>query len=358
MSMKICFVCPQAWPYLSDNQYSTGGAERQIVLLAKELAKNHDVYIIVGDYGQSSKTVVENISIYKSYEPGVARYTKRVNKIYSCLDNINPEVSIVRGNPALANVVGTIAKFLETDFVYNIANDNDIPFSGSSRYDYREYIKLLPLKLADHLIVQTPRQRHIISENRKKTSIVPNGYPSASVQRDQEYDGFLWIGRLDFKQKQPDIFVNLAERIPSEKFTMIGPRNNTKQEKKMLEKINQMDNITYQGPVQPDAVHDYYARTQALINTSAYEGFPNTYLEAWRLGIPVLSFNVDPNRFINCELPVCAHGNMERLIEIVRKVGKSDMFRNRLAENCLNEFEQRYRIEAVAETYLEALRNT
>ena len=42
-------------------------------------------------------------------------------------------------------------------------------------------------------------------------------------------------------------------------------------------------------------IEAYYRRAVALVNTSEVEGFPNSFLQAGKYGVPVLSLQVDPD---------------------------------------------------------------
>ena len=39
-------------------------------------------------------------------------------------------------------------------------------------------------------------------------------------------------------------------------------------------------------------------KSKILINTSSFEGFPNTFVQAWANGVPVISLKVDPDNII------------------------------------------------------------
>ena len=57
-----------------------------------------------------------------------------------------------------------------------------------------------------------------------------------------------------------------------------------------------LPNLRYEGFVPYAQMAARFARARILVNTSTYEGFPNTFVLAWLHGAVVLSLGVDPDR--------------------------------------------------------------
>jgi glycosyltransferase involved in cell wall biosynthesis len=65
----------------------------------------------------------------------------------------------------------------------------------------------------------------------------------------------------------------------------------------------------------------YYDRARVFVSTSAYEGFPNTFLQCAATGVPVASLSVDPEGvFAEHGCGLLAGGSLDRLEAAVRSL--------------------------------------
>jgi glycosyltransferase involved in cell wall biosynthesis len=96
--------------------------------------------------------------------------------------------------------------------------------------------------------------------------------------------------------KRPEILLDLAERFPNLRFTMIAPmaKGHESYRQGLEQRAARLENVTFIDYVPVDQIHDYFADCDLLVQTSEYEGFPNVLLQAWSAGRPVLT-SFDPD---------------------------------------------------------------
>ena len=362
---RVCFVSMHSLGYFVDGYGVTGGgAERQLSLLASALTESFDVHVIVADYGQPQRIERDGVVLHRSYDPEAeSSPTTRVGwlaTLAKMLSRVDADVYVHRGTPAFAAVVSTLTRALGKPWVYNVANDANIGARPAELGIVRRRLFDRGLGEAAKIIAQTPKQAAMVRDRYgREPATVPNGYPPADATvdyADREY--VLWVGRLDEAQKRPHLFVDLAEALPDTEFRLIGPAgDDDAYHQRLVGRVDALDNCHYEGVVDPDEIHDYYRDAHCLVSTSAHEGFPNTFLEAWRVGTPVVSLAVDPARIAREEaLGGFADGEFARFVETVSHVATDETARRRRGERGRRVFEDRFGITAVAEQYGNVLR--
>jgi glycosyltransferase involved in cell wall biosynthesis len=116
-------------------------------------------------------------------------------------------------------------------------------------------------------------------------------------------------------------------------------------------------NVEWLGPVPFEETLSWFDRAATLVNTSpeGHEGFPNTFIQAWLRGVPVLTLGVDPDGVIR------EHdlGDVARDVDGLAAT-LSDLLADasgyaRLAANVSAFARERFTVERVADCFLDAL---
>ncbi len=106
----------------------------------------------------------------------------------------------------------------------------------------------------------------------------------------------LWVGRI-CEVKRPDRFLELAAMCPDLNFQLIGPEDDSEYSRRVISRAKEIPNVLVLGPVTYEQLTQFYHQASCLCSTSDFEGFPNTYLEAWSFGLPVIT-TFDPDNII------------------------------------------------------------
>jgi len=186
------------------------------------------------------------------------------------------------------------------------------------------------LRHADRIIAQTKKQQSLLQANYKLDSLVlpipcpavckgDNSVGAETEKKDS--NRVLWIARI-CKQKRPDRLLEIADACPDLQFDFVGPADNSEYARSVCDRAKTIENITVHGSASHRHVHNFYKKAKVLCCTSDYEGFPNTFLEAWSFGIPIVS-TFDPDGIIASNgLGWVAH-DVEGVVACLRQITQS-----------------------------------
>jgi glycosyltransferase involved in cell wall biosynthesis len=105
-------------------------------------------------------------------------------------------------------------------------------------------------------------------------------------------------------EKQLEHFLDLAASLPGLRFALVGGfdiNGSVDLRTSTEERLSNLRNVSFLGPQKAEDVIALLAHSKVLVNTSIAEGFPNSMLEAWSVGVPVVSLFIDPGGVIERE---------------------------------------------------------
>ncbi len=327
--IKICFFSPASYPFFNnDNKSIHGGAEFQIFLLARYISKNplFKVTFIVGDYGQKEKENFENIHLLKTFKLSVKEsfISKVINafRLFFIYNKIKPDILITTSANSITGLTAFYKSLYKKKLIYRTASDIDVNKQWIKTHIITGKLFQYGMENADIVTVQSKKQQVWAQKyHHIKAVLLKNAFPVKPFQN-QEKKFILWVSRFA-PMKNPELFLNLAQEIPKEKFVMICPYNPTdyKKWKILKNKIQNIPNLTFIEKVPFSEIQDYFNQSKLFVNTSDFEGFPNTFLQAAQGKTPIISLNVNPDNFIdeyNCG--IFCHNDFKQLVEQTKKL--------------------------------------
>ena len=118
-------------------------------------------------------------------------------------------------------------------------------------------------------------------------------------------------------------FLTLPRDAHRLSFDVVGAANSDSAYARTLTKrAGTLTNVIMHGRVRHSEMVKYFRRGRVLCCTSAYEGFPNTFLEAWTVGTPVVS-TFDPDSVITQHNLGWTASNVDELIVATSRVNGS-----------------------------------
>lgn len=321
ISNKICFVLPKFVTF------STGGAELQVYFLSEEFLRNGwEVELLVSNLGNKKQITQSSF-----YNPRITCRFYKLHPWFRTLEFLSVFFKLFttsssfyyqRTDHALTGAVALYCKLFRKKMIYAVACDDelkkkkyaaeflDFPYNSK----LKKIIRSIDVKLIDYLVeygknnahkvlTQTNYQKQGFENNfGRKAYLIRNSFPFRPDKKQQKENIILWVA--NFRPfKQADIFIRLAEALKTIgwKFVMMGEIDGAGQKEhysRLFEEVTNK-NFEYIGHVSYSESLDWFEKARILVNTSLFEGFSNTFIQAWVCKTLLISMNADPDLLIS-----------------------------------------------------------
>ncbi len=339
--MKICF-----WGTIAEalNGRTPGGAELQIALMAKALAKSGNEVVVL-DYSISADFITQegvNVIALRGWNEGIKilrNLTHRLPVLYKSLINQKADLYVCRMRDFRHIVVYFAARRLGSKFIYSLASDLEtLSFFLRCKFDYftsigrlwwlfdifsTEIVHSFLLRKSDFIFVQHEGQKINLSKKKIKSIVFFNliGKTKIFNSLNPIRKDIIYVGSLSKKKGIIELF-QIINKAPRSTFKIVGePRDSVGLY--YYEKLKLLKNVTLFGRLKHSDMMNEMFDSKALISTSRFEGFPNVFIEAWLCGIPVLSLYVNPgNVLTNESIGYIADGQIDKMLYNISCLGE------------------------------------
>ena len=269
---------------------SWGGIENHTFELSKELAKNHEVHLILGIKYQEKMEHVENLH-YHYLDFTRSRWNLfLLIELNNIIKFINPDIVHAQGGKA-SKIISFLSNFLKTPTVATIHG------MKSNIKDYLNFKKVIAVSKKAAQKLEKYRPVHIIYNGIQK--------PVAGHLSEYIYDNIrplkvLAIGRLD-TVKGFDLLIQAWQGVNAQ-LEILGDGGEYGNLSELIEKYSLQDKIKLLGFVRD--VYFHLNECDFVIVSSRREGGPLVVAEALLLHKPIISTDVGmvkdfiPNKYI------------------------------------------------------------
>ncbi len=306
---SLCIVSHNGYGAISGAKSGfIGGVEWQTALTARWFAKQgFRVSMLTWDEGGPTQETFDGVSVIKICRQntglsGLRFFHPKWTGLIRAMAQANADVYYHNCGECVTGQIAMWCRRNQRRFVFATASDADCNANLPELKTRRErMLYRYGVQRADAVIVQTLTQQRNLHANFGVDSVViPMPCPGPTDEEftppDPGTRRVVWIGRV-CQVKRPDRYLDLAELSSDISFDLVGPLYDDAFGRETRTRAPQIPNVTVHGPIPRDRIPGFYRRAALLCCTSEYEGFPNTFLEAWSHGLPIVS-TFDPDGII------------------------------------------------------------
>lgn len=291
-----------------------GGAELQSYYLARELVvKGWSVdYIREVDVIRPECSGHGGIKLHGIFIPRFLGHPRllflkqliRKVQLIRVFSRIKPDLIYVRADESYLPMIGRQLDWLGARLIWACSHDDKLK-RDHWKFKYGKSIGkqiVMVLIKSELIILQSEQQKALLFQNFGIRGVVMyNSHPIPSKYTYEKRKRVLWVGRLH-KRKFPERFIEIVKAFSNRKdieFIMVGRRLDGRYDQLISNSEVEYKNFRFIDNASQEMVRELLSDSRALVNTSDTEGFSNTFIEAWVLGVPVVALrSVNPDNIL------------------------------------------------------------
>ncbi|QUM81033.1 glycosyltransferase family 4 protein [Moritella sp. 5] len=332
--VNICLVAHFAYGAVTGGeQGSIGGVERQTSLMAKWLVKKgHKVSLLTWIEGGGDDEIIDGVHVIKTCRqdaglPGIRFFHPRWTSLISAMKRAGADVYYQNCGEYITGQVAMWCKANNKKFLYSLASDMDADPSLPIMKTLRErWLYKYGLLNANEVIAQTNKQVNMLkhgfgidSSMMPMPCLGPDDSQYSPLKWHKGKPTILWAARIH-ECKRLEMFLQVASELPEYNFVVGGsPGKEDAYSQGLMDTMRNLVNVTYLGMVARTDMPELYHSSTVFCCSSEYEGFPNTFLEAWSQGLPIVS-TFDPDSLIQKRKLGISATSKDELISGIRKL--------------------------------------
>jgi glycosyltransferase involved in cell wall biosynthesis len=307
MRSKLCIVVPAHW------EARMGGSQYQAKVLIEYLLKHYDVDIAYLTTHHDPNFKPQGYRIVPFSEPrGIRRFGLFFDafRLYNALRKERPHAILQVVACAHTGIAAFYAKLHGCRMIWRVSSDRSVEPETAPWWQVHKHIERAFLEYgirnAQLVLAQSQYQQEALARHMGCTNVrvLRNFHPTAPdcEHRTGGETRIVWIANLK-PLKNPGAFVRLARRFDYRndvRFVMVGQAlGNDPWTREQLAEIAATPNVEYLGGRTQEEVNVLLEGSSLLVNTSDYEGFSNTFIQAWMRRVPIASLHVDPDGLLS-----------------------------------------------------------
>jgi glycosyltransferase involved in cell wall biosynthesis len=370
--MRVLFIDFSLPHLLRDSEFPAGGWAIQLRQWLGGLSNlGHRCGVITWKGANAYVGAQPLCELVESHDPAAG--IKVLKYAYSHIPSIQaaarawqPDVMVQSTRSVETGIMAFIARRLGVPFVYRVASDADmddryrIGLPGYARLAYGYGLRGTDLIICQNSYQAAQVRRSLPSARlHMQTNIIDLPPDNVELLPRGERSYVAWLGVFR-KPKNVPLLHEVAKALPGIEFRVGGiPAADMDDETaRGLAGLRELPNVRLVGYMKRPDVPDFLGRAMALLCTSHYEGFSNTFLEAFAAGTPVVTRRgVDPDSIIARNGLGRVAEDDERLPACLREIGDmAPAAFDALAQKCRDYVALHHAPVPIMQTFIDAVR--